>query len=73
MVYEITSPCDFTIHTGDTFTNGLEIKCIEYGNHDIEYKSFYFTKNQDTCCVKFEKQSVISLEIGSRLQLQKNE
>ena len=75
MVYEITSPCNFTIYAGDTFTNGLKIKSIEYGNYDIEYKSFYFTKDQDTCCVKFEKQSQnennISLQIGSRLNYKK--
>lgn len=67
MIYEVYSPCEFTINAGDTFTNGLKIKSIEYSNYDIEYKSFYFTKNQNTCCIKFEKSTY--LEIESRLYI----
>jgi hypothetical protein len=72
IIYEIYSPCEFTINTGDTFTNGLEIKNIEHGNYDITYNSFYFTENQNTCYVKFTK-TPNSLKIDSKLQLQKNE
>jgi hypothetical protein len=69
ITYEIMSPCNFTLRTGDLF--GLfKIKQIETGHYDFTQESFYFTKNQDTCLVQFIKeQGCHELQIGSRLYL----